>query len=368
MGLVGESGSGKSVTLRAVTRLLRRNAAISGQVWWRGRDLLALSEPALRAVRGREVAMVFQEPMAALNPVLTVGQQIEEGLAAHGTLDARGRRARALELLDLVGIAAGPQRLGSYPHEFSGGMRQRAMIAIALAPQPMLLLADEPTTALDVTIQDQVLQLLLRLARELGMAMVLVTHDLGVVAETCSRVVVMYAGRTAEAGPVAEVFAHPRHAYTAALLRSMPRDGPAREPLTPIPGQPPRLDRPVPGCPFAPRCGLRGGPLPHARAAAGGGGASAPGGVLGGGPLGCVRGKRSDVLMPCQAIQCPLRRPCGATSTASAFASRPLRLTATVQGGATWFHIIRPLADRASSLQGAQRRRSRGRAPPLRSL
>ena len=256
VGLVGESGSGKSVTLRAVTRLLRRTAAVSGQVWWRGRDLLALPEPALRAIRGREIAMVFQEPMAALNPVLTVGQQIEEGLAAHGTLDARGRRARALELLDLVGIAAGPQRLGSYPHEFSGGMRQRAMIAIALAPQPKLLLADEPTTALDVTIQDQVLQLLLRLARELGMAMVLVTHDLGVVAETCSRVVVMYAGRTAEAGPVAEVFARPHHAYTAALLRSMPRDGLAREPLTPIPGQPPRLDRPVPGCPFAPRCGF----------------------------------------------------------------------------------------------------------------
>ena len=254
VGLVGESGSGKSVTLRAITRLLRRNAAISGQVWWQGRDLLALPEPALRAVRGREIAMVFQEPMAALNPVLTVGQQIEEGLAAHGTLDARRRRARALELLDLVGIAAGPQRLGAYPHEFSGGMRQRAMIAIALAPQPKLLLADEPTTALDVTIQDQVLQLLLRLARELGMAMVLVTHDLGVVAETCSRVVVMYAGRTAETGPVAEVFAHPRHAYTAALLHSMPRDGQAREPLTPIPGQPPRLDRPVAGCPFVPRC------------------------------------------------------------------------------------------------------------------
>ncbi len=254
VGLVGESGSGKSVTLRAITRLLRRNAAVSGQVWWRGRDLLALPEPALRAVRGREIAMVFQEPMAALNPVLTVGQQIEEGLKAHGTLDARGRRARALELLDLVGIAAGPQRLGAYPHEFSGGMRQRAMIAIALAPQPKLLLADEPTTALDVTIQDQVLQLLLRLGRELGMAMVLVTHDLGVVAETCSRVVVMYAGRTAETGPVAPVFAHPRHAYTTALLRSMPRDGPAREPLTPIPGQPPRLDRPVPGCPFTPRC------------------------------------------------------------------------------------------------------------------
>ena len=255
LGLVGESGSGKSVTLRAITRLLRR-ATVTGQVLWRGRDLLTQPEPALRAVRGREVAMIFQEPMAALNPVLTIGQQIEESLAAHGTLDRQARRARALELMDLVGIAAGAQRLGAYPHEFSGGMRQRAMIAIALAPQPMLLLADEPTTALDVTIQDQVLKLLLRLADELGMAMVLVTHDLGVVAETCSRVCVMYAGRVAEAGPVADVFAHPRHAYTAALLRSMPRPGPARGRLAPIPGQPPRLDQAIPGCPFVPRCGL----------------------------------------------------------------------------------------------------------------
>ena len=258
VGLVGESGSGKSVTLRAITRLLHGNAAVSGQVLWRGRDLLTLPEPALRAVRGREIAMVFQEPMAALNPVLTVGQQIDESLAAHGGLDGRARRARALELLDLVGIAAGAQRLRSYPHEFSGGMRQRAMIAIALAPQPMLLLADEPTTALDVTIQDQVLRLLLRLTGELGMGMVLVTHDLGVVAETCSRVCVMYAGRVVEAGPVAALFARPRHAYTAALLRSMPGvgAGPARRPLVPIPGQPPRLDQAIPGCPFVPRCGF----------------------------------------------------------------------------------------------------------------
>jgi len=256
VGLVGESGSGKSVTLRAVSRLLRGSATVSGRVLWRGRDLLDMPEAALRAVRGREIAMIFQEPMAALNPVLTIGQQIDESLAAHGTLDARARRARALELLDLVGIAAGPQRLRSYPHEFSGGMRQRAMIAIALAPQPMLLLADEPTTALDVTIQDQVLQLLLRLAGEFGMAMVLVTHDLGVVAETCSRVCVMYAGRLVEAGPVAALFAQPRHAYTAALLRSMPGTGPARRPLVPIPGQPPRLDQAIPGCPFIPRCGF----------------------------------------------------------------------------------------------------------------
>ncbi len=255
VGLVGESGSGKSVTLRAITRLLR-HATVSGRAEWRGQDLLTLPERALRRVRGREVAMIFQEPMAALNPVLTIGQQIDESLVAHGRLDGRARRARALELLGLVGIASGAQRLGNYPHEFSGGMRQRAMIAIALAAQPMLLLADEPTTALDVTIQDQILKLLMRLTAELGMAMVLVTHDLGVVAETCGRVCVMYAGRVVEAGPVAAVFARPRHAYTAALLRSMPQGGAVRQALTPIPGQPPRLDQAVPGCPFAPRCGF----------------------------------------------------------------------------------------------------------------
>ncbi len=166
----------------------------------------------------------------------------------------RGGRG-ALELLGLVGIASGAQRLGSCPHEFSGGMRQRAMIAVALAAQPMLL-ADEPTTALDVTIQGQILKLLMRLSAELGMAMVLVTHDLGMVAETCGRVCVMYAGRVVEAGPVGAVSARPRHAYTAALLRSVPQRGAAQQPLTPIPGQPPRLDQPIPGCPFAPRCGF----------------------------------------------------------------------------------------------------------------
>ena len=253
LGLVGESGSGKSVTLRAVTRLLR-GATIAGRAEWRGDDLLTMPEHRLRAVRGREIAMIFQEPMTALNPVLTIGRQIDESLAAHGTLDARARRARALELLDLVGIASGPLRLANYPHEFSGGMRQRAMIAIALAANPALLLADEPTTALDVTIQNQILDLLTRLADELGMAMILVTHDLGVVAETCARVCVMYAGRVVESGPVGTVFAHPQHAYTHALLRSMPGAEAARQPLTPIPGQPPRLDQPIVGCPFTPRC------------------------------------------------------------------------------------------------------------------
>jgi oligopeptide/dipeptide ABC transporter ATP-binding protein len=255
LGLVGESGSGKSVTLRAIGRLLRANAEVSGQITWRGEDLLAASPSRLRAIRGPGIGMIFQEPMAALNPVLSIGLQIEESLAAHSNLDRTGRRARAIELLGLVGIPAAAQRLGQYPHEFSGGMRQRAMIAIALAAQPALLLADEPTTALDVTIQDQILKLLLRLVDDLGMALLLVTHDLGVIAETCERVAVMYAGRICETGPVSAIFDHPRHAYTDALLRAMPGEGPAREKLLSIPGQPPALDRPMPGCLFAPRCG-----------------------------------------------------------------------------------------------------------------
>ncbi|PSC02821.1 methionine ABC transporter ATP-binding protein [Alsobacter soli] len=254
LGLVGESGSGKSVTLRAILRLLRSNATTTGEARWRGQDLLAMPEKRLRALRGREIAMIFQEPMSALNPVIPIGVQIAESLQAHTALDAAGRRRRAIELLDLVGIPSAAQRLAGYPHEFSGGMRQRAMIAIALAAEPKLLLADEPTTALDVTIQDQILKLLLRLSRELGMAMVLVTHDLGVVAETCERVSVMYAGRVVETGPVDRVFTAPGHAYTDALLRSMPHGGVARAPLRPIPGLPPRLDRPLQGCPFTPRC------------------------------------------------------------------------------------------------------------------
>ncbi len=255
LGLVGESGSGKSVTLRAIGQLLRGRASVTGAVRWLGEDLLAVPPARLRAVRGAGIGMVFQEPMAALNPVLSIGLQIEESLAAHTDLTRTQRRARAIELLGLVGIPSPSQRLGQYTHEFSGGMRQRAMIAIALAAGPKLLLADEPTTALDVTIQDQVLKLLLRLVDELGMALVLVTHDLGVVAETCDRMAVMYAGRICEVGPAAAVFGHPRHAYTDALLRAMPGDGPARGLLLSIPGQPPRLDRPVPGCAFAPRCG-----------------------------------------------------------------------------------------------------------------
>jgi oligopeptide/dipeptide ABC transporter ATP-binding protein len=227
---------------------------VKGQVFWRGEDLLHMSDTRLHAVRGAEIAMIFQEPMTALNPVIPIGLQIDEALVAHTTLSRAARRKRAIELLGLVGIPSAAERLNNYAHEFSGGMRQRAMIAIALAAEPKLLLADEPTTALDVTIQDQILKLLLRLVDELGMAMILVTHDLGVVAETCSQVAVMYAGRIAEAGPVEALFHHPRHAYTHALLNSMPDSTAARVALKPIPGQPPRLDRPIPGCPFIPRC------------------------------------------------------------------------------------------------------------------
>jgi len=254
LGIVGESGSGKSVTLRAIPRLLHANAEMTGHVAWRGEELRTMGEARLRAVRGGEIAVIFQEPMSALNPVLSIGMQIDEALVAHTTLDRAARRKRAIELLGLVGIASAMTRLDQYPHEFSGGMRQRAMIAISLAANPALLLADEPTTALDVTIQDQILKLLLRLVAELGMALVLVTHDLGVIAETCDRVAVMYAGRICETGPVAAVFTRPRHAYTSALLRSMPGEGEARAMLVPIPGQPPRIDAPVPGCAFAPRC------------------------------------------------------------------------------------------------------------------
>ena len=198
--------------------------------------------------------MIFQEPMTALNPVLSVGAQILENLAAHTDLGRAGRRARAVELLDLVGIPAPAQRVADYPHQFSGGMRQRAMIAIALASNPSLLLADEPTTALDVTIQDQILKLLQRLRETLGMAVILVTHDLGVVAQSCDRVAVLYAGRVAEYGAVGPVFAAPRHAYTLGLLRSVPDARHARQPLRPISGAPPPPDTVGAACAFMPRC------------------------------------------------------------------------------------------------------------------
>jgi len=258
LGIVGESGSGKSLTLRAIIGLLPRVARMSGQILWRGHDLTALAEPELRALRGREIAIVFQEPMAALDPVLTVGLQITESLTEHLGLRGRAARTRAAEVLDLVGIPDARRRLSSYPHEFSGGMRQRAMIAIALAAGPKLLLTDEPTTALDVTIQDQILKLLLRLGAELSMSVVLVTHDLGIVAETCDRVAVLYCGRIMETGSVETIFRRPAHAYTLGLINSVPLAKNARQHLASIPGAPPDpLDLP-PGCRFAPRCGLAG--------------------------------------------------------------------------------------------------------------
>jgi peptide/nickel transport system ATP-binding protein/oligopeptide transport system ATP-binding protein len=256
LGLVGESGSGKSMTLRSILRLVRPPGRIEGEVIWQGRDLLTLSAAAMRRVRGREIGIIFQEPMTALNPVLSVGAQILESLAAHTDLDARARRARAVELLDLVGIPAATQRLADYPHQFSGGMRQRAMIAIALASNPRLLLADEPTTALDVTIQDQILRLLLRLRETLGMTVLLVTHDLGVVAQICDRVAVMYAGRIVEVGSTVDVFVAPRHAYTLGLLRSLPDAGRERQKLRAIGGAPPAPGSGSASCAFAPRCFL----------------------------------------------------------------------------------------------------------------
>jgi oligopeptide/dipeptide ABC transporter ATP-binding protein len=254
LGLVGESGSGKSMTLRSILRLIRPPGRVDGAVMWRGVNLLGISSRAMRRIRGRDIGMIFQEPMTALNPVLTVGRQIRENLEAHTDLGRTAQHKRAIELLDLVGIPAAARRVEDYPHQFSGGMRQRAMIAIALASNPRLLLADEPTTALDVTIQDQILKLILRLRDTLGMAVILVTHDLGVVAQSCDRVVVMYGGRVAEMGDVGPVFAQPRHAYTLGLMRSVPDPRRVRQVLQPIGGAPP-----VPGtagdtCPFQPRC------------------------------------------------------------------------------------------------------------------
>ena len=254
LGLVGESGSGKSVTLRSLLRLLPSGAQVEGEALWEGNDLVAMPDAQLRRVRGGAISMIFQEPMTALNPVLPIRVQIEESLRAHTALDRSGRRARARELLDLVGIPDAARRLDEYPHQFSGGMRQRAMIAIALASEPRLLLADEPTTALDVTIQDQILKLILDLKDRLGMSVVLVTHDLGVVAETCDRMAVMYAGRIAEQGGGREVFATPRHAYTLGLLGSVPRAGTERSTLRSIEGTPPGLAAIPPGCAFHPRC------------------------------------------------------------------------------------------------------------------
>jgi peptide/nickel transport system ATP-binding protein len=255
--LLGESGSGKSVTLRAIMRLLPpARARITGRITLEGRDVLALDGAALREFRGGSVAMIFQEPMTALDPVYTIGQHLIEAIRRHKGGSRSQARNRALELLDLVKIPSPERRIDAYPHELSGGLRQRAMIALALSCGPRLLLADEPTTALDATVQIQVLVLLRRLQKELGMSTIFVTHDLGVAAEIADRVAVMYAGRIVEEGPVADVLRAPAHPYTAGLLASTIHDQAPDEDIGAIPGSPPDLRRLPPGCSFAPRCAL----------------------------------------------------------------------------------------------------------------
>ena len=255
VGLVGESGSGKSMTLRAIMGLLPRPGRVTaGEIVFNGSELTTLRTSQLRDLRGTQVAMIFQEPMTALNPVMRVGDQIAEGPLAHLGYSRSKAGARALELMRLVGIPDPARRARAYPHELSGGMRQRVMIAIALSCEPSMILCDEPTTALDVTIQDQILKLLLSLREEFGMSVVFVTHDLAVVAQTCQSVAVMYAGQVVETGSVHDVFYEPRHPYTLGLLRSVPDFDLVRDSLDFIPGAPPDLMSPPEGCRFAARC------------------------------------------------------------------------------------------------------------------
>jgi oligopeptide/dipeptide ABC transporter ATP-binding protein len=256
LGLVGESGSGKSVTSLAILRLLPRHAArIAGEVWFGGRDLIRLNDREMRGLRGKEISLVPQDPMSGLNPVLTVGEQVVETIQAHEDVRRGEARRRAAELLGAVGIPRPGDQLRRYPHQFSGGMRQRVLIAIALALRPTLLIADEPTTALDVTVQAQVLELLHQLTVQRGTAILLISHDLGIMARMTRRIAVMYAGHLVESAPTAEIFAHPHHPYTVGLLRSIPRVADVGRPLTHIAGAPPEPGRLPPGCPFAPRCG-----------------------------------------------------------------------------------------------------------------
>ena len=252
--LLGESGSGKTVTMRSLVRLLPPTARVAGKVLLDDIDVLALDRDRLRAIRGTKVSMIFQEPMTALDPVFTVGNQIAEVVVSHEGVSWAAGRARALEMLDLVQVPSARRRLEAYPHELSGGLRQRVMIALALSCKPKLLLADEPTTALDATVQIQILLLLRELQRELGMATIFVTHDLGVACEIADRVAVMYAGRFVETGTIAEVIDSPLHPYTIGLLNSTVHAGSERGRLAPIPGAPPDLLDMPPGCAFAPRC------------------------------------------------------------------------------------------------------------------
>ena len=256
LAVVGESGSGKSVTSLSILRLVAEppGRIVGGSIRFKGRELLGLPPAEMRAIRGKEISMIFQEPMTSLNPVFTCGDQIAEALVLHERLDRRSARERTIEMLQLVGIPSPRQRVDEYPHQMSGGMRQRVMIAMALACKPSLLIADEPTTALDVTIQAQILELLQRLKQELGMAVLLITHDLGVVAETADRVAVMYAGQVVEYAGVQELFKRTRHPYTSGLLASLPRLGGSRQALRVIAGNVPNPARFPDGCRFHPRC------------------------------------------------------------------------------------------------------------------
>jgi peptide/nickel transport system ATP-binding protein len=260
VAIVGESGSGKSVSAMSILRLLPESqTSISGRIDFDGQNLLALSEPEMRKIRGNRIGMIFQEPMSSLNPVMTVGDQIDEAVRLHRRITRRDAHARVMELLMLVGIPAPAQRIREYPHQLSGGMRQRVMIAMALACDPALLIADEPTTALDVTVQAQILDLMQELKQRLGSAVILITHDLGVVSEVAQRVVIMYAGRKVEEATTRDIFSKARHPYTVGLLAAIPRpgsslheDSPQR--LAEIAGIVPDLNEIIPGCPFAPRC------------------------------------------------------------------------------------------------------------------
>jgi oligopeptide transport system ATP-binding protein len=257
LGIVGESGCGKSVTALSILRLIPEppGEIIAGQVLFQGRDLLKVGNQEMCEVRGNKIGMVFQDPTTSLNPVLTIGEQIAEALEVHKALDSRRAKRKVIELLRLVGIPSADERLDDYPHSFSGGMRQRAMIAMALSCSPHLLIADEPTTALDVTIQAQIIDLIKGLRNETGLAIIWITHDLGIIAGLANRVLVMYAGRIAESAHVNDLYGDPRHPYTLGLLASVPRlDHAARKALTPIDGTPPDLIHMPPGCPFHPRC------------------------------------------------------------------------------------------------------------------
>jgi peptide/nickel transport system ATP-binding protein len=262
LGLVGESGCGKSVTAMSLLRLIPSPPSVvaGGSIRYKGEDLVGASEKRMRELRGNEISMIFQDPMTSLNPVLTIGEQIAETIMLHQRLGKRPAWDRATEMLQLVGIPEPAKRVKDYPHQFSGGMRQRAMIALALACNPNVLIADEPSTALDVTIQAQILELMVKLKEEFGTAIIMITHDLGVVAETCARVMVMYAGRKVEEAPVAELFGAPLHPYTQGLMASVPKldlqgGGPGRRPrLAEIPGMVPALKGELKGCAFAPRC------------------------------------------------------------------------------------------------------------------